>query len=318
MVRGPLFAFFVIIYFCSTDTIRFVPPIRQQGYLFTLWLQPSESADFYLSSFPALFSFFCFFQPNYFGVSKMVPTCYLWRWCSERTLLPTDLQSRTPLIFQFHAVMRDRILRVPKRQSAYGGATITQLFAPWPFCLQWLSTVTLPPVCDQLTPPLIYTTALLTVHVPASSRTSFCPQETPQISMTTGETSASSLIPALCCSLTACLHLSLRNPAVISQISCSAAAACMPYFHLLRMLTHSHGMLWSPSVFKDHWRSLTCLPSFPPVSLCSIGGDAATISTVPVCWHSMCLNVTSVPRGDVCDNQDPTKLYSLQAEESAS
>ena len=45
-------------------------------------------------------------------------------------------------------------------------------------------------------------------------------------------------------------------------------------------------------------------------------GDAAATCDAGVC--SMCLNVNSVSRTDVCDNQDPTRIYSLQPEASAS
>ncbi|XP_070815590.1 kinesin heavy chain [Chaetodon trifascialis] len=46
--------------------------------------------------------------------------------------------------------------------------------------------------------------------------------------------------------------------------------------------------------------------------------DSENGNTTDINDNSMCLNVNSVPRTDVCDNQDPAKLYSLQPEASAS
>lgn len=47
-------------------------------------------------------------------------------------------------------------------------------------------------------------------------------------------------------------------------------------------------------------------------------GDGAAAACDSAVFGSMCLNVNSVTRTDVCDNQDPAKLYSLQPEASAS
>lgn len=47
-------------------------------------------------------------------------------------------------------------------------------------------------------------------------------------------------------------------------------------------------------------------------------GDGAVDACDSGVLCSMCLNVNSVSRTDVCDNQDPAKLYSLQPEASAS
>lgn len=47
-------------------------------------------------------------------------------------------------------------------------------------------------------------------------------------------------------------------------------------------------------------------------------GDGAVAAFNAGVFGSMCLNVNSVSRTDVCDNQDPAKLYSLQPEASAS
>ncbi|XP_039864352.1 kinesin heavy chain isoform X1 [Simochromis diagramma] len=46
--------------------------------------------------------------------------------------------------------------------------------------------------------------------------------------------------------------------------------------------------------------------------------DSENGNTTDINDNSMCLNVNSVSRTDVCDNQDPAKLYSLQPEASAS
>uniref|UniRef100_A0A3Q1FKA3 Kinesin family member 5A n=1 Tax=Acanthochromis polyacanthus TaxID=80966 RepID=A0A3Q1FKA3_9TELE len=46
--------------------------------------------------------------------------------------------------------------------------------------------------------------------------------------------------------------------------------------------------------------------------------DSENGNTTDINDNSMCLNVTSVSRTDVCDNQDKAKLYSLQPEASAS
>lgn len=46
--------------------------------------------------------------------------------------------------------------------------------------------------------------------------------------------------------------------------------------------------------------------------------DSENGNTTDINDNSMSLNVTSVPRIDVCDNQDPAKLYSLQPKASAS
>ncbi|KAM9859692.1 kinesin heavy chain [Aulostomus maculatus] len=46
--------------------------------------------------------------------------------------------------------------------------------------------------------------------------------------------------------------------------------------------------------------------------------DSENGNTTDINDNSMCLNVNSVSRSDVCDNQDPNKLYSLQPEASAS
>ncbi|XP_070699073.1 kinesin heavy chain [Pempheris klunzingeri] len=46
--------------------------------------------------------------------------------------------------------------------------------------------------------------------------------------------------------------------------------------------------------------------------------DSENGNTTDINDNSMCLNVTSVSRTDVCDNQDQAKLYSLQPEPSAS
>ncbi|GLD64136.1 kinesin heavy chain isoform X2 [Lates japonicus] len=46
--------------------------------------------------------------------------------------------------------------------------------------------------------------------------------------------------------------------------------------------------------------------------------DSENGNTTDINDNSMCLNVNSVSRTDVCDNQDPAKLYSVQPEASAS
>ncbi|XP_044072604.1 kinesin heavy chain isoform X1 [Siniperca chuatsi] len=46
--------------------------------------------------------------------------------------------------------------------------------------------------------------------------------------------------------------------------------------------------------------------------------DSENGNTTDINDNSVCLNVNSVSRTDVCDNQDPAKLYSLQPEASAS
>ncbi|XP_038553740.1 kinesin heavy chain isoform X1 [Micropterus salmoides] len=46
--------------------------------------------------------------------------------------------------------------------------------------------------------------------------------------------------------------------------------------------------------------------------------DSENGNTTDINDNSMCLNVNSVSRTDICDNQDPAKLYSLQPETSAS
>ncbi|XP_063767238.1 kinesin heavy chain isoform X2 [Eleginops maclovinus] len=46
--------------------------------------------------------------------------------------------------------------------------------------------------------------------------------------------------------------------------------------------------------------------------------DSENGNTTDINDNSMCLNVNSVPRMDVCDNQDPTKLFGLHPEATAS
>lgn len=46
--------------------------------------------------------------------------------------------------------------------------------------------------------------------------------------------------------------------------------------------------------------------------------DAAAAAFCPGVFGSMCLNVNSVSQTDVCDNQDPDKLYNLHPEVSSS
>lgn len=56
----------------------------------------------------------------------------------------------------------------------------------------------------------------------------------------------------------------------------------------------------------------------PAAAAAAAGGDdgAATCDCAVLC--SVCLNVNSMPRSDVCDNQDPAKCYNLQSKASAS
>ncbi|KAF7664592.1 hypothetical protein LDENG_00169520 [Lucifuga dentata] len=46
--------------------------------------------------------------------------------------------------------------------------------------------------------------------------------------------------------------------------------------------------------------------------------DSENGNTTDINDNSMCLNVNSMPRSDVCDNQDPARCYNLQPETSAS